>query len=56
MSTEVLRVLVYVAGGVAVVVSLLLFDLLLSGLANRFAGRPDRYRHRMGAQLPRLRQ
>jgi|RhiMethySRZTD1v2_1073278.scaffolds.fasta_scaffold849242_1 hypothetical protein len=56
MSTEVLRVLGYMAGGVAVVMGLLLLELLLSGLVNRFAGRQDWYRHRMGAQLPRLRQ
>ena len=56
MSTEVYRVLVYMVGGVAILAILLLLDLVLSGLANRFVGRPGQYGQRIGTQLPRLRR
>lgn len=56
MSTEVVRVYLYIAGGVAIVATVLLLDLLLSGLAKRNAGRWCRYRQRIGTQLPRVRQ
>ena len=56
MSADVLWVLGYVGLGLLVAAVLLLLDTLFLGMANRFAGRADQYRHRIGTQLPRVPQ
>jgi hypothetical protein len=56
MSTDVIRIVGYMAGGVAIGAVVLLLDSLLSRLANRFAGRPGQYPNRIGTQFPRLRK
>jgi hypothetical protein len=56
MSTDVFRIAGYLVGALAIAAVVLLLDWLLSRLANRFAGRPAQYGHRIGTELPRLRQ
>jgi hypothetical protein len=54
MSDEVFRSLSWVALAVAIVAVFMVLEVILRSLANRFGTPQDRYPHRVGNQLPRI--